>query len=358
MNFLFIEPFYGGSHKNFAQGLATHSRHSIDLITMDPRFWKWRMESAAFYIFKKVPDPSMYDAIIITNMICVSHLISLWTVSRPPVLLYFHENQFCYPVAKGEHRDYHYAMEDIRSASTADLVLFNSKFHLDSFFTSARSFLKRMPDYPIISEIDAIEKKSSAVYPGIWFETDVLQTCSENKPQYPVILWNHRWEYDKGPERFIRGITEAKKKGLIFKVILAGESYKKKPEVFEKAREQMKDVFIHFGYAKERIEYEKLLGTSTIVVSTANQENFGISVVEATASGCLPLLPNRLSYPELVPEKYHQLCLYNEKDFISKLCSLIEGNQRPPQDLVSVFRGFIWKNQAKEFDSILEELIK
>jgi glycosyltransferase involved in cell wall biosynthesis len=36
-----LEPFFGGSHKDFAQGLVSHSRHKIDSVTLPARFWKW-----------------------------------------------------------------------------------------------------------------------------------------------------------------------------------------------------------------------------------------------------------------------------------------------------------------------------
>ena len=43
------------------------------------------------------------------------------------------------------------------------------------------------------------------------------------------------------------------------------------------------------------------------MTSTARHEFFGIAVVEAIACGCLPWLPDRLSYPELVPQELRGL---------------------------------------------------
>ena len=37
-----------------------------------------------------------------------------------------------------------------------------------------------------------------------------------------------------------------------------------------------------------------------MIVSTADHEFFGISVVEAIAAGAYPLLPRRLAYPEIL----------------------------------------------------------
>ncbi len=45
-------------------------------------------------------------------------------------------------------------------------------------------------------------------------------------------------------------------------------------------------------------EYFEWLRKGDVAVSTAIQENFGISAVEAMRMGCAPLLPNRLAYPE------------------------------------------------------------
>jgi hypothetical protein len=36
--FLFLEPFFGGFHREFARGLVAHSRHQIDLLTLPARF--------------------------------------------------------------------------------------------------------------------------------------------------------------------------------------------------------------------------------------------------------------------------------------------------------------------------------
>jgi uncharacterized beta-barrel protein YwiB (DUF1934 family) len=43
LNFLFLKPFFGGSHREFARGRISHSRYSIDLVTLPARFWKWRL---------------------------------------------------------------------------------------------------------------------------------------------------------------------------------------------------------------------------------------------------------------------------------------------------------------------------
>jgi hypothetical protein len=59
MKFLFLEPFYGGSHRDFADGWIKHSRHRFDLFTLPARFWKWRMRGAALYLFRFRSDQAI-----------------------------------------------------------------------------------------------------------------------------------------------------------------------------------------------------------------------------------------------------------------------------------------------------------
>lgn len=115
-----------------------------------------------------------------------------------------------------------------------------------------------------------------------------------------MILWNHRWEYDKAPEAVFRVLSDLAARGMEFAVIVAGENYQTVPDAFERGRRELGERILHFGTATED-EYPGLLAAADIVVSTARHEFFGIAVLEAVAAGALPVLPARLSYPELVP---------------------------------------------------------
>ena len=57
----------------------------------------------------------------------------------------------------------------------------------------------------------------------------------------------------------------------------------------------------HFGFEPDRQRYWEHLARADWVLSTARHEYFGIAVAEALLAGCLPWLPQRLSYPELLP---------------------------------------------------------
>ena len=57
--------------------------------------------------------------------------------------------------------------------------------------------------------------------------------------------------------------------------------------------------------------------SADVVLSTATQEFYGVSMLEGVSFGCVPLAPNALSYKELYPK---DPCLYNTpKQLLKKL---------------------------------------
>ncbi|MBW1764571.1 MAG: DUF3524 domain-containing protein, partial [Deltaproteobacteria bacterium] len=116
MRFLFLEPFFGGSHRDFAEGLVAHTRHEIDLLTLPARFWKWRMRGAALHFFEKIESIERYDGLITCDLMSVSDLKALLGPACPPILVYFHENQLTYPLAPGESIDFQFGFTDITTA--------------------------------------------------------------------------------------------------------------------------------------------------------------------------------------------------------------------------------------------------
>jgi len=69
-------------------------------------------------------------------------------------------------------------------------------------------------------------------------------------------------------------------------------------------------------------EKENLLASSKVYFHTA-EETFGITVVEAIASGCIPIVPNNSAHPETVP--FPELRFENKSDAVEKLKKAIDG---------------------------------
>ncbi|WP_022664472.1 tRNA-queuosine alpha-mannosyltransferase domain-containing protein [Desulfospira joergensenii] len=356
MKILFLEPFFGGSHKDFALGFKESSVHEVDLLTLPPRFWKWRMRGAALALLDQIGNPGDYDLIFATDMLDLADFKALGGKNLPPVVLYFHENQLSYPLGPHEKRDFHLGFTNIISAHAADGLLFNSQFHLNDFMKAARQLVKQMPDFRPVRVLDKIEQKARILYPGCRFPAHIGGAASlPSEP--PLIVWNHRWEYDKDPETFFAAIGKLKQAEIPFSLAVLGEQYEIVPKVFEQARQEFKDEILAWGYVDSRKEYESWLGKGRVVVSTAIQENFGISVMEAVRFGCFPLLPKRLSYPELIPEKFHGKVFYRSgDDFFKKLKELLlhpEGLAREGRELSDSAGRFSWEIMGREYDKAL-----
>lgn len=358
MRILFLEPFFGGSHRDFAEGLAANSGCRVDLLTLPPRFWKWRMRGAALHFVQKIADLSVYDGLLVTSLMSLADFKALTGPRCPPALVYFHKTQLTYPLAPGERMDYHFGFTDITTALAADRVLFNSRTHMESFFDRLPGFLKMMPEYRPGWVVKAIRRKADFLHPGCRFPARMK--LSEPAQGPPLIIWNHRWEFDKDPGTFFQALEHIAARGIDFRVVLLGENYQAVPKVFLEARKRFCGRIVHYGYEPSREAYYRWLSRGTVVVSTALQENFGISVVEAIRHGCLPLLPARLSYPEILPGDFHEDFLYkNPEELVLKLARILDD---PPafssarEALSRAMARHSWELAIKGFDEELARL--
>ncbi len=356
MKILFLEPFYGGSHKDFALGFQSVCPHEVTLVTLPDRFWKWRMRGAALYFARTVSDMASYDLILATDMMDLTDLKALAGPDLPPVWLYFHENQLDYPLAKRQKRDFHLGFTNIISALAADRVFFNSHHHLNTFLYHARKLIRRMPDAIPAGMIERIEKKTQVIYPGCRFEPGKIELAPPNT-EAPLIIWNHRWEYDKNPDPFFRALARLKKKKICFSLALLGEDFTQAPGAFDRAGKQFKEELIQYGYLAARDDYLACLRKGAIVVSSAIQENFGISIVEAVRHGCIPLLPRRLSYPEIIPENVHDKLLYQtDEDLEERLEEMVDNycEYEPLRPFLSGhMERYAWQNIIKTYPAVI-----
>jgi len=364
LKFLFLEPFFGGSHRNFAEGLIAASGHDFDLFTLPARFWKWRMRGASLHFLKKIPPLKNYDGLLLTDLMSLSDFKALSAPSCPPVMVYFHESQLTYPLAPGEHMDFQFGFTDITTGLAADRILFNSHTHSDAFFSKLPGFLRMMPEYQPKWVTEIIRSKSGVLYPGCQFPSEMPENVArhgDSGEELPLIIWNHRWEFDKKPEDFFDALDAVREQGSDFRLALLGENFQMVPKAFISARERYGDRIIQYGYLESRQAYLDILGQGDIVISTATQENFGISVIEAIRYGCFPLLPNRLAYPEIIPHRFHSDVLYGDQENLAEKLLLILKNRaqfREKRKKLSEHMGqFAWDQMIQKYDDALEKLV-
>lgn len=302
MKILALEGYYGGSHRAFLDGWMAVSRHRWQLLTLPANKWKWRMRHGAVSFAGQVrrfaEDGQRWDVLFCSDMLNLAEFLGLAgeAMSDMPKVVYFHENQLTYPVRFESERDYQFAMTNLTTAIAATEVWFNSAFHRDEFLSAMKVFLKKMPDNQPMEAIEEIREKSAVHPPGI----SALAGRGERKAGPLRILWAARWEHDKNPEEFFEALKILKAAGTSFRVSVIGETFRDMPEVFAQAKVLFADYIDRWGYQADRSEYECALSEADVVVSTANHEFFGISVIEAISAGAYPVLPHRLAYPEIV----------------------------------------------------------
>ncbi len=358
MRVVCIEPYFGGSHKAFIEGWQKNSRHEIEVLTLPANKWKWRMRHGAIYFSQQIKEllqnGKKFDVIFCSDMLNLAELSGLTgkLLSDVPKVIYFHENQLTYPQQFESERDYQYVMTNFTSALCADKVIFNSKFHREEFLTGLERFFRRMPDNQPLEQIQQIWEKSEIVYPGI----DIIGDPVEKKGCLKI-LWAARWEHDKNPEDFFAAMKALKEKGLNFELNVIGEKFREMPQVFDWAKDYFENEIVYWGYQKTKDEYYRCLRQSDVIVSTAIHEFYGIGVMEAVSAGCYPILPERLSYPELLNGDQRFLYKGTVESLVSKLEPLIDDPQLIREFKVKgIADRFGWPGQAGKLDEAIEQV--
>jgi len=370
----FLEAYDGGSHRAFRQGLARYSTHAFTALTLPARFWKWRMRGAAVWFADLLneADGPPPDLILTTSYVNVADLRGLLAppLDRSPVLLYMHENQLTYPLSPEEEFDFHFGFTNIVSTLAADRVVFNSDWHREVFLDALPAYLARMPEAAPRNVRRRLAARSTVL--GVGLDREPLPAghfaryrggpCDPGagpswpRGERPLMVWNHRWEFDKRPELFARAVARLLDAGLDFEVALLGES-RGGERVFADLRARLGDRCVAHGHLPARADYDALLARADIVVSCAAQEYFGISVAEAVHAGCYPVLPREQVYPSLYGSRCRGRHFYDDEDgLVDLLGDLVRGEGCG--HVCSLDRDldpWCWPRLIRDWDSLLDE---
>lgn len=364
MRIAIVEPYYGGSHRAWADGYRDHSRHAVTLFTHEARFWKWRMQGSyvtlAEAFARRAASDDGFDLILASDMLHLPAFLGSIGPTRgsAAVALYMHENQLTYPLSPRDSPDESYAIINWASMTVADAVFFNSQFHHDVWWAEIPKLLRRFPDYRHESWLAAVAAKSEVLPIGIDLRrVDETATTRPGRRDRPLVLWNQRWDFDKGPDEFATAMLELAATHD-FSLALAGEQITEL-EALTQLTEELGDRLTHVGYAGDS-QYLALLQEADIVVSTASQEFFGIAVTEAIYAGAFPVLPAALVYPERVPDEFHSTCLYGPDELVGRLRWALdnaEDRRRVVHRLRPHMAVFDWSRVAPQYDDRLQQLV-
>ncbi|MEE2972845.1 MAG: DUF3524 domain-containing protein, partial [Planctomycetota bacterium] len=258
------------------------------------------------------------------GMLSASDLIATLprSVRNRPLVVSMHENQAAYPSGpevsrSNRDRDVHLAFTNLASLIAADRVVWNSTWNLESFIEGMSAILAHAPEPVDEAWADALRDRSIVIPPPIEFPeveaAAILRNTpaaryadsGEREPGVVLVAWPHRWEHDKGCEELLeladRAAEQESRGGPAIRWVVLGHRPPQPPAAMETFLQRHRERIVHAGESS-RADYLAWLAASDWVLSTARHEFFGLAVAEALIAGCLPWLPSRLAYPELVPE--------------------------------------------------------
>lgn len=314
-----VNPYSAGSHAQWAAGLAQALPQAagdagesleVEVYALPGRHWKWRMHAAALVMVERMRQQGTFtrgvDAYVVTDMMDVGQFRAALPPDQRavPVVLYFHENQLTFPdhpERPPREWDRHYAFLNLSGALLADRIWFNSGYHRDLFLDAIPRFLSAFPSPRPVGAAERIRVHSCVVPIGIG--EDAFRNQEAPRPERwgpgpPVVVWNHRWEYDKGPGAFADVLEQAEAEGLGFRLAMMGQRFEQVPEAFDRIRERFGSYLVEWGPVESRAGYIEALHSSDIALVTAHHDFFGISVLESAAAGLHIVAPRSLAYPE------------------------------------------------------------
>ena len=235
-------------------------------------------------------------------------------LATTPALLYFHENQFAYPANGNAAQRLEPQMVSLYAALSAQRLAFNSRYNRDTFIAGVADLMRRLPDAVPAAVPEALQQRA-AILP-VPLPEDVFRPAPRPDSDRLTVLWNHRWEYDKGPRQLLAAVRQLLAAALPITLHVVGQQFRRRPEEFDALRRLLAGGGSvragHWGYLQDTQRYRQLLQESDVVLSTALHDFQGLAVQEAVAAGCVPLVPDRLCYPEYFAAPYCYLSAPDE----------------------------------------------
>ncbi|HED35242.1 MAG TPA: DUF3524 domain-containing protein [Gammaproteobacteria bacterium] len=293
-----LSAYRSQSHAAWADWLtSTFSEIDWHKLELPGRHFRWRIRGNPLSWLHQLP-PTAPDLILATSMVDLSTLKGLHPrLANVPCIYYFHENQFAYPTRQQQHHSVDPQMVQLYGALAADQLLFNSIYNRDSFLEGVDSLLKKLPDEVPDNITEALKHKTGVLPVAI---NPIKNSATKNTG---LILWNHRWEYDKAPQVFADALNLLNKSHSDFQLALLGERSQKKPDALMQIEQQhSKRIIVNQRVSKNK--YREYLSQAGIAVSTAIHEFQGLSMLEAVSAGATPVVPDDLCYQEQYAENY------------------------------------------------------
>ncbi len=301
MNILLLSSYDAVSHRQWREGLVdTFPEHDWVIKTMPPRHFSWRLRGAPLHWAE---DPEIrdqkFDRVVCTGSTDLAALKGLVPALAPvPASVFFHDNQFAYPTQDEQRFKLEAQMLNLYALGVGDRIGFNSNYNRQTLFDGVRDLLDKLPDYKPRELVDAAAERSVVLPVGLQDDALAGRANSPVGKRSLKIVWNHRWEYDKGPELLLSICRELRRRHVEFRLSLLGQQFRRVPESITTIKQEFATALTHAEPIKEREDYLNVLRESDVVLSTARHDFQGLAVLEAVACGCRPVVPAAMAYPE------------------------------------------------------------
>ncbi|MFV8781764.1 tRNA-queuosine alpha-mannosyltransferase domain-containing protein [Microbulbifer sp. SA54] len=302
MKVLLLSAYDADSHKRWRRGLvAAIPEWQWTVLTLPPRYFSWRVRGNSLTWARGEARDTLrqpWDLLVATSMTDLSALRGLVPeLAQVPTVVYFHENQFDYPRSDTAVESIEPQLLNIYTALSGDMLLFNSEYNRTTLLEGAEELLRRFPDHVPKGICRELADKSHVL--PVPLESSVFLPGT-GKAERPTFIWNHRWEYDKGPDILLAALRRFGREGIPFTMHMVGQQFRRQPAEFAHLKKLLskQGALGAWGYQESLAEYRQLLVESHGVISTARHDFQGLAVLEAVAAGCEPLVPDSLAYPE------------------------------------------------------------
>ena len=374
---LLLSAYDAMSHKMWrGRLLEMFPEHTWTQLVLPPRHFNWRIRgnSLQWALNEKDLLNQDYDLLIATSMVDLSSLRGfLPRIAQLPTLLYFHENQFVYPLgSKQRSNNVEPQLVPLYSALCADAIVFNSTYNRSTFLQGAKELLKKLPDQLSPELLERIEKSEIIPVPLEEFSFEPVTTAMlENSKQILDVVWNHRWEYDKGPKLLLSLAQAILTQRLPIRLHVVGQQFRSSPAEFKKIAALLEQHAAalaidqgSFGFVENREGYISLLRRCDVVLSTAEHDFQGLAIQEACTLRCTPLVPDALVYPEYIDSEF--LYPFNESSGDEANCAGILKQLQDWQSMLTknialprvTLDGFSQKTLRPKYAELLERLFE
>jgi len=207
----------------------------------------------------------------------------------------------------------------------------------DGVFVGSQYFKDRLIEErikPFVPKEERIEFEEKIHVTGNpWNVKEVQDMVSPRPEKENIVIFPHRWDFDKRPNIFLNLAYYYKQKfpNWRFIVTTSRPRFRSTSKWLENlALKAISDGVIEVKEGLTKKEYYEWMAKAKIMVSTTVYESWGYITTEAITFGTYPLVPNNFSYQSIMKEEN----MYKDYDeLFTKLGKLMsEDNFKPYQN--------------------------